>query len=67
MQTRKDVATHSSIGQIGSPWFKLKTDGVVSHTSSHLHNNIDQVIVPSGHDVCGKKETIDAVIRILSN
>ena len=67
MQARKDVATHSIIGQIGSPWFKLKTDGVVSHTSSHLHNNIDQVIVPSGHDVCGKKETIDAVIRILSN
>ena len=51
MQTRKDLDTYSIIGDIGRPWFKLKTDGVVSHKSSKLLNNIDEIIVPSDHDI----------------
>jgi len=66
MQNRKNLKTYSIIGDIGQPLFKLKTDGVVSHASSKLSNNIHEFIVPSDHDICGEEKAIEAVINILS-
>ncbi len=67
MQVRKDIAAYSIIGDIGKPLFKFRTDGVVSHKSSKFSNNVEQIIIPSDHDVCGEQEAINAVLRILSN
>ncbi len=66
MQPRKNLTSYSVIGDIGAPLMRLKTDGVVSHSSSRLSHSKEEITVPSNHDICGEDETIEAVIYILS-
>ncbi len=66
MPLRKGVTTYSVIGDLGKPLLNLKTDGVVSYTSSHLKSCKAEFIVPSNHDICDQKDAIKAVLKILN-
>lgn len=61
----QNLTSHSIIGDIGIPIVEMKTDGVVSYHSSHIPISKSETIVPSSHDLCGNKEAIQAVIKIL--
>lgn len=66
MPIRRGLSCYSIIGDIGQPLFKFETDGVVSYHSSHIPNSLSEHIIPSYHDICGKKEAIRAVLSILN-
>ncbi len=65
MQIRKNVTTHSIIGDMGLPILRFNTDGVVSYHSSSIRNSKSESIIPSTHDICGEPKTIEAILKIL--
>ena len=60
-----EVPFHSIIGQKNSGAVETGSDGVVSYASSHLDGASSELIVRSGHSVCGNRDAQREVIRIL--
>ena len=67
LRQKRQLTSHSIIGDVGLPLFQLKTDGVVSYHSAHIPNSKSESIVPSNHHICDNEEAIKVVLKILKN
>jgi hypothetical protein len=60
-----EVPYHNIIGQNHSGTVETGSDGVVPYVSSHLEGASSELVVRSGHSVCGNGDAQREVIRIL--
>jgi pimeloyl-ACP methyl ester carboxylesterase len=60
-----NVPFHSIIGQHNQGTIEASSDGVVPYTSSHLNAATSELVVRSGHSICGNHDAESEVIRIL--
>lgn len=64
---RKNMLYHSIIGnQQNTQDYRKMTDGMVPYWSSHLEGAISETIIPGGHSIHEKSETILELRRILN-
>ncbi|MFC7335915.1 hypothetical protein ACFQY0_01895 [Haloferula chungangensis] len=62
---RSDIEIHSIIGDRGRGDSPESSDGIVPYWSSHFKDSRSELIVPYGHSLTRKPETIAEVKRIL--
>lgn len=64
-EMRPNLAKHSIIGVKDFSLFGGKGDGVVPYRSASIDGVESEVIVPHGHSLVAKRESVDALVQIL--